>query len=77
MVTGMRMKPKNLRAVYAYVGNQFICAFELPCISYSDEMVVVFFSKKEAKPQINFYTRLSLLAHLCIGSNKAIARQNI
>ena len=36
-----------------------------------------FFSKKEAKPLINFYTRLSLMAHLCIGSNKAIARQNI
>ena len=35
-----------------------------------------FFWKKKTKPQIDFYARLSWLTHLCIVSNKAIARQN-
>ena len=56
-----------------YVENQFICAFELRSIyilqvgayfivSWNSSS---FFSKKETKPQINFYTRQSLLTHLC------------
>ena len=68
-----------------YAGNRFICAFELSCIYVVQVRAYFivcwnsssFLPKKEIKPQINFYTRLSLLTHMCIVSNKAIARQNI
>ena len=67
-----------------YVGNKFICLFELMCIYILQVRAYFivswnsssFFSKKETKPQINFYTNSSVFIDTFV-SNKVIARRNI